>query len=132
MLHYVTTAQHSYTIWGFIWGAGWRRVPFLRPLTYEQLFHSRRAPIGHYIFTDFDRLSAYELHTAAHLARQLTARDSRVRIFNDFRRGRQERRAAGAGLGLSICRRIVTRHGGEIGVEPVADGGNRFFFTIPN
>lgn len=58
--------------------------------------------------------------------------DDRARIFDSFQRGRDERRAHGAGLGLSICRRIVNRHGGVIGVEPVADGGNRFFFTVPH
>ena len=56
----------------------------------------------------------------------------RDRIFDSFQRGRDERRAHGTGLGLSICRRLVNRHGGVIGVEPVADGGNRFFFTIPH
>jgi signal transduction histidine kinase len=56
----------------------------------------------------------------------------RDRIFDRFQRGRDERRAQGAGLGLSICRRLVDRHGGVIGVEPVAHGGNRFFFTIPH
>jgi light-regulated signal transduction histidine kinase (bacteriophytochrome) len=55
----------------------------------------------------------------------------RSSIFNDFKRGRDERRAAGSGLGLSICRRIVIRHGGEIGVEPVGSTGNRFYFTLP-
>jgi signal transduction histidine kinase len=55
----------------------------------------------------------------------------RSSIFNDFNRGRVERRAAGSGLGLSICRRIVIRHGGEIGVEPVGSTGNRFYFTLP-
>lgn len=60
--------------------------------------------------------------------------DDRDRIFTRFQRGREERRAKGAGLGLSICHRIVTRHGGEIGVEPTALGdgeGNRFYFTLP-
>jgi signal transduction histidine kinase len=59
------------------------------------------------------------------------AEDDRERIFDTFQRGRDERRAHGAGLGLSICRRIVARHGGVIGVEPAAGGGNRFFFTMP-
>ena len=45
-------------------------------------------------------------------------------------RGRGERRARGSGLGLAICREIVERHGGELGVVPVA-GGNRFEFTLP-
>jgi light-regulated signal transduction histidine kinase (bacteriophytochrome) len=60
------------------------------------------------------------------------AEGDRDRIFDSFQRGRDERRAHGAGLGLSICRRIVTRHGGVIGVEPADGGGNRFFFTVPS
>ncbi len=57
--------------------------------------------------------------------------EDRRRIFEPFQRGRSERRARGAGLGLAICRRIVERHGGEIGVVPAARGGNRFYFTLP-
>jgi nitrogen fixation/metabolism regulation signal transduction histidine kinase len=54
----------------------------------------------------------------------------RGRIFEPYRRGTHERRVAGAGLGLTICRSFVERHGGVIGVAPAA-GGNRFHFTIP-
>ena len=54
----------------------------------------------------------------------------RARIFEPYRRGTHERRVAGAGLGLTICRSFVERHGGAIGVAPAA-GGNRFHFTIP-
>jgi signal transduction histidine kinase len=58
----------------------------------------------------------------------------RERVFEPFRRGTGERRAQGAGLGLAICRSIVERHGGTIGVRPgSAEGtGNRFFFTLPD
>ncbi|MGH2945467.1 MAG: sensor histidine kinase [Solirubrobacteraceae bacterium] len=56
--------------------------------------------------------------------------NERERIFEPFERGRKERRARGAGLGLAICRRIVERHGGEIGVEP-RPKGNLFYFTLP-
>jgi signal transduction histidine kinase len=55
----------------------------------------------------------------------------RHRIFEPYQRGRGERRTRGAGLGLAICRRIVERHGGRIGVVPATGGGNRFFFTLP-
>jgi signal transduction histidine kinase len=58
-------------------------------------------------------------------------RADRGRIFAPFERGRGERRASGAGLGLAICRMVVERHGGEMGVRPLAHG-NRFYFTIPD
>jgi signal transduction histidine kinase len=59
------------------------------------------------------------------------APEDRLRIFEPFRRGPGERRTRGAGLGLSICRRIVERHGGQIGVTAAEGAGNRFFFTLP-
>jgi light-regulated signal transduction histidine kinase (bacteriophytochrome) len=59
------------------------------------------------------------------------APQDRLRIFEPFRRGPAERRARGAGLGLAICRRIVERHGGQIGVTAADGPGNRFFFTLP-
>jgi signal transduction histidine kinase len=55
----------------------------------------------------------------------------RERIFERYHRGRGERRAVGAGLGLTICRHIVERHGGHIGVTAADDGANRFYFTLP-
>lgn len=58
-------------------------------------------------------------------------REDRERIFGLYERGQGERRASGAGLGLAICRRSVERHGGEIGVDALDGGGNRFFFTLP-
>jgi NtrC-family two-component system sensor histidine kinase KinB len=37
----------------------------------------------------------------------------------------------GAGLGLSIARRIVEAHGGTIAVESMVGRGSRFHFTVP-
>jgi signal transduction histidine kinase len=58
--------------------------------------------------------------------------EDRERIFEPFHRARTERRERGAGLGLAICRRIVERHGGEIGVAPANGSGNLFYFTLPS
>jgi signal transduction histidine kinase len=58
--------------------------------------------------------------------------EDRERIFQPFRRGTGERRASGSGLGLTICRNIVERHGGRIGVVPANGSGNRFWFTVPD
>jgi two-component system sensor histidine kinase KdpD len=53
------------------------------------------------------------------------------RLFAKFHRGRDESSAGGAGLGLSICRAILTAHGGQIEASQRAGGGARFSFTLP-
>jgi light-regulated signal transduction histidine kinase (bacteriophytochrome) len=59
--------------------------------------------------------------------------EDRNRIFELFQRGSGDApRCAGHGMGLTICRTIVERHGGRIGVERAADSGARFSFTIPD
>jgi two-component system sensor histidine kinase KdpD len=52
-------------------------------------------------------------------------------LFAKFHRGRDESTAGGAGLGLSICRAIVTAHGGHIDASQRPGGGARFSFTLP-
>ncbi|MFL7793939.1 MAG: GAF domain-containing protein [Anaerolineae bacterium] len=55
------------------------------------------------------------------------------RIFERFYQvdGSARRHFAGVGLGLTIAKRIVEAHGGEIWVESVPDDGSTFHFTIP-
>jgi signal transduction histidine kinase len=51
-------------------------------------------------------------------------------IFMPFERLEGKQRG-GAGLGLTICRVIVERHGGRIWAESQPEGGTAFCFTLP-
>jgi signal transduction histidine kinase len=57
--------------------------------------------------------------------------EQQARIFAPFHRAAAAEGFPGAGLGLAVCRRIVARHGGEIGVEANPGGGSVFWFTLP-
>jgi signal transduction histidine kinase len=60
--------------------------------------------------------------------------DEQALVFEDFFRSRNAKEVAGSGLGLSIARKIVEAHAGEIWVEsPYAEGkpGAKFTVAIP-
>jgi signal transduction histidine kinase len=52
-------------------------------------------------------------------------------IFERFYRGAGAQIATGSGLGLYICREIITLHGGILWVESHLDQGASFHFTLP-
>jgi light-regulated signal transduction histidine kinase (bacteriophytochrome) len=57
---------------------------------------------------------------------------SRTRdMFLPFRRFHDSRQFEGQGVGLSIVRRIVARHGGRLWAESSPDEGATFYFTLP-
>jgi signal transduction histidine kinase len=53
-------------------------------------------------------------------------------VFNPFEQSsRTKTRAGGTGLGLTICKKIIEYHNGQIWAKNNEEGGSTFFFTLP-
>jgi chemotaxis family two-component system sensor kinase Cph1 len=56
--------------------------------------------------------------------------DQPQQIFEPFKRLHGRTEFPGSGIGLSICKRAITQHGGRIWVEPNAGSGAHFKFVL--
>ena len=53
------------------------------------------------------------------------------KVFGIFRRLHTRSERAGSGMGLAICKKVASRHGGRIWVDSQSGAGARFIFTLP-
>jgi light-regulated signal transduction histidine kinase (bacteriophytochrome) len=107
------------------------------PLLMAQLFHNL---VGNAL--KFRGQEAPRIHVGAHTspsAVQVSVHDNGIgldpesghRIFDLFQRLHTREAYPGTGIGLTMCRKIVERHGGRIWVESTPGSGAVFHFTLP-
>ena len=53
------------------------------------------------------------------------------KLFNAFQRLHKQEEFPGTGIGLAICKKIVGRHDGDIGIKSTSGEGSTFWFTLP-
>ena len=80
----------------------------------ELTVHTRRAPAG------FVEVAVADTGPGV-------STEARARLFQPF----NTTKAAGLGVGLSLCRAIIEAHGGEIWADDNPGGGAVFRFTLP-
>jgi PAS domain S-box-containing protein len=59
------------------------------------------------------------------------AKDQQPFIFNRFYRADHTKNLEGMGLGLFLCRKIISAHNGSVWVESDLGKGSTFYFSIP-
>jgi light-regulated signal transduction histidine kinase (bacteriophytochrome) len=58
--------------------------------------------------------------------------DKRQELFKSFKRLHSENKFPGSGVGLSIIKRVIDKHEGEIWAEGEPDAGATFYFILPS
>lgn len=82
MIYIVTRHDHAHTVERLAQQSAEHGAADIRLLSYGDLFARRIVPVGHYVFTDFDRLSSYEMQVAETIARHIEEAAPDAKILN--------------------------------------------------
>lgn len=93
-------------------------IKFTHPTTTPQIKISVQAQSGEWLFSIRDNGIGM-------------APENLKRIFEAFQRLHSAKQYAGTGIGLTTCKKIVEKHGGQIWVESELNVGTTFYFTLP-
>src|SRR5690349_514422 len=88
---------------------------------------------------DNEELSKYISHVNGRVYHKITVTDNGIgfdekhsdEIFKVFKRLHSYQEYEGTGVGLSICKKIIEKHGGFITADSVIDEGSTFTIVIP-
>ena len=119
-----------------VWGDGGQLELVLQNLVSNALkFRGEREPQVH-IGYELRRVNELEEAPQQHV---ISVRDNGLgiesqyfeRIFVMFQRLHTRTEYPGTGIGLAICKKVVERHGGAIGLHSVPEQGTTFWFSLP-
>jgi len=114
-------------------------LPIVRadPIQLERLFHNLLSNALKFRAHDSPRVRISADRTEAGF--EFSVEDNGIgieprhseRVFGVFQRLHGPGEYPGTGVGLSICRRVVERHGGRIWILPATSGGTAVRFNLP-
>lgn len=103
-IFYVTVKYEDYTLQGHLAFRGVDYQKIIKSVSYESLLAAKKIPVGHYIFTDLDRLNPFKVSFSSNLRSKLYNSDSTLTLLNR--------------PGIGLCRYELLRTLYERGINP--------------
>lgn len=109
-------------------------IKFSKPDTNPSIIITSKVVSNNEVIEEFDELTEYTSYVRIEVSDNGIGFDEKyaVQIFNIFQRLHGKAEFEGTGIGLAICKRIVTNHKGFIKAESQEGIGSKFIIILPN